>query len=165
MSVHANKASAILSGSTQFQDPLVETLLKENQRLQQSLDTERKRNELFQSVFNCLPDALMIADSNRAIQMTNPGVAKLFGYGHYELAGEKTAILYESQGEFEAQGRARFNLTAEEQLVPYRVNYRRKNGEAGSYPNQSPYGSYPAQSPCDNCPAARKAQRAGYRIA
>ncbi|MGI9424293.1 MAG: diguanylate cyclase [Hyphomicrobiaceae bacterium] len=97
--------------------------------MQQSLAAERKRNELFQSVFNCLPDALMIANSQRAIQMTNPGVGKMFDYGHDELAGKKTAVLYESQAEFEAQGRARFNLTAEEQLAPYRVKYRRKNGE------------------------------------
>ena len=129
MSVHANNSSADVAGSSQFQDPLVETLLQENRQLQQSLVAERKRNELFQSIFNCLPDALMIADCNRAIQMTNPGVSKLFGYGHYELAGQKAAILYEKQSEFEAQGHARFNLSAEEQLAPYSVNYRRKNGE------------------------------------
>ncbi len=110
-------------------DRLVKSLLKENERLQTELNAQRRNVELFMSVFNCLPDGLAIADRERAMRLTNPGLSNLFGYRTEELVGQKTSMLYENLGEFEAQGKARFNLTAEEQLAPYQVRYRRKSGE------------------------------------
>ncbi|MCP5080234.1 MAG: diguanylate cyclase [Alphaproteobacteria bacterium] len=109
-------------------DPLVVSLLQENERLQTELNEQRRNVELFRSVFDCLPDGLAIADQNRTIQISNPGLSELFGYSKEELVGAQTALLYESKEEFEIQGRARFNLTAEEQLAPYQVKYRKKDG-------------------------------------
>ncbi|MEM1200128.1 MAG: diguanylate cyclase [Pseudomonadota bacterium] len=111
------------------QAALVLSLLKENERLQTELTAQRRNNELFMSVFNSLPDGLMIADKERAIRISNPGVTSLFGYRTEELVGQKTAMLYESLEEFEARGKERFNLSAKEQLAPYQVQYRRKSGE------------------------------------
>lgn len=113
-------------------DPLVMSLLKENERLQTELNEQRRNVELFMSVFNSLPDGLAIADQNRTIQIGNPGLSELFGYSKEELVGEQTALLYESKEEYEAQGKARFNLTAEEQLAPYQVKYRKKDGSVFS---------------------------------
>ena len=47
------------------QAALVLSLLKENERLQTELTAQRRNNELFMSVFNSLPDGLMIADKER----------------------------------------------------------------------------------------------------
>ncbi|NNE22936.1 MAG: diguanylate cyclase [Rhizobiales bacterium] len=113
---------------SQEQD-LIVSLLQENERLQDEINRQRERVDLFQSVFDCLPDALAIADKDRAIQVTNPGLSNIFGYGASELVGKKTAVLYESIKEYEKQGRARFNLSADDQLAPYQVQYRRKNGD------------------------------------
>ncbi|MEM7296607.1 MAG: PAS domain S-box protein, partial [Pseudomonadota bacterium] len=111
------------------QDRLVRSLLKENERLQSELNAQRRNVELFMSVFNCLPDGLAIADRERVMRLTNPGLSTLFGCRTEELIGQKTSMLYENLEEFKAQGKARFNLTAQEQLAPYQVRYRRKNGE------------------------------------
>ncbi len=110
-------------------DPLVVSLLRENERLQNELNAERRNVELFMSVFNSLPDGLAIADRERAMRVTNPGLSQLFGYRKDEMIGQKTAMLYESVEEYTAQGKSRFNMTAEEQLAPYQIRYRRKNGE------------------------------------
>ena len=53
---------------------------------------------------------------------------KIFGYSLEDLAGKTTSILYESDAEYEYQGRIRFNLSAEEKAEPYEVSYRRKDG-------------------------------------
>ena len=111
------------------QAPLVRSLLKENERLQTELNAQRRNIELFMSVFNSLPDGLAIADKERAIRLSNPGLSDLFGYRTEEFVGQKTAMLYESLEEYEARGKERFNMTAAEQLVPYTVQYRRKSGE------------------------------------
>lgn len=110
------------------QDPLVASLLQENERLQAQLNAQNRNVELFHSIFRSLPDGLAIADQDRVIQTANPGLTELFGYTLDEMVGRKTAMLYESEEEFKIQGRARFNLTAQEQLAPYQVRYRKKDG-------------------------------------
>ena len=88
-----------------------------------------RQTTFFQSIFNSVPDAMTIADTERNVIMCNPGFEKIFGYSHEEIFGQKTKKFYASQDEFERQGRLRFNMDAEEKLKPYEVNYRRKNGE------------------------------------
>jgi len=98
--------------------------------------TERKKFEeelrhqkaLFEAVFLDVPDAMLIADLSRKIIKCTQSILKLFGYSEEELLGQFTAIIYESQEEYERQGRERYNLTAEEKLKPYVINYKRKNG-------------------------------------
>ncbi|MEM9028546.1 MAG: diguanylate cyclase [Pseudomonadota bacterium] len=118
-------------GATQQGDAdtqLVSVLLQENDRLQTALNAERQKVELFLSVFNCIPDALVLADSNRKMQLVNPAAEKLFGYSVGDVTGHATAMLYESEADFHAQGSARFNLSAKEKREPYMQRYRRKDG-------------------------------------
>ena len=42
---------------------LVRSLLQENERLQAEVNRQRERADLFRSVFECLPDALAIAEA------------------------------------------------------------------------------------------------------
>ncbi|GAB4336249.1 MAG: hypothetical protein Kow0089_06370 [Desulfobulbaceae bacterium] len=82
----------------------------------------------FESIFNALPDALVFTDAERRIVMANPAVEKVFGYRPEEVIGRKTEMFYASREEYERQGRIRFNLSAEEQVKPYKVEYRRRDG-------------------------------------
>lgn len=88
----------------------------------------KRQSALFEAVFNDVPDALVISNTEREIVMCNPAVTRVFGYIREELVGQKTARLYESQADYEGQRRTRFKPTAQENLQPYVVNYRRKSG-------------------------------------
>ncbi|WP_455203719.1 PAS domain-containing sensor histidine kinase, partial [Kaarinaea lacus] len=99
--------------------------------------TDRKRVEeqlnrqktLFEAVFRDVPDTMLIADVNRKIMMCNPAFTRMFLYRSEEIVGQTKEILYESLEEFERLGRERFNLSAEEKVKPYVMNYKRKGGE------------------------------------
>jgi PAS domain S-box-containing protein len=97
-------------------------------RIRTEKELERQK-ALFEAVFNDVPDAMLLADTERAIVMCNPALSRIFGYASAELIGKKTQILYESLKEYERQGRIRFNLGTEAELKPYVVSYKRKNGE------------------------------------
>lgn len=88
-----------------------------------------RQKALFEAVFRDVPDAMVIANVNREIIMCNPALMRIFGYETEEVVGQQTVILYESQEEFERQGRERFNLSAAEKSKPYTLNYKRKNGD------------------------------------
>ena len=75
-----------------------------------------------------MPDVTVLANTERKIIMSNPALARIFGYEAEDILGKSTDVLYQSRDEFERQGRIRFNLSAEEQREPYVVNYRRKDG-------------------------------------
>ncbi len=97
--------------------------------LVQDISAQLQNNALLEAMFKALPDPLMITNPKRQLIMANPAVSKVFGYDTEEILGKQASILYESQAEFEKQGRLRFNLNAEEQFKPYVVNYQRKTGE------------------------------------
>ncbi|GAB6051556.1 hypothetical protein JCM17960_03760 [Magnetospira thiophila] len=102
--------------------------------------TERKRAEtelarqksLFQGIVNHMGESLMMTDSERRIVLCNPAATLLFGYTLDEMAGHPTSMLYKSLEEFERQGRERYNLSAEDKLLPYVVQYRTKGGRVFS---------------------------------
>jgi len=98
---------------------------------QRKLSEEKLRHQkaFFEAVFLDVPDAMLIANLSREIIKCNPAFTKIYGYTDEEILGQVTSFLYESQEEYERQGRERYNLTAEEKLKPYTVNYRRKCGE------------------------------------
>ena len=114
----------------------IEELEKANAELKKKIDKHEQIEEelghqkaLFEAVFLDVPDGMLIANLSREIIKCNPALTSMFGYTQEEIFGKRTAVLYESQEEYERQGRERYNLTAEEKLKPYIVNYKRKNGE------------------------------------
>jgi len=102
----------------------LETELNERKKIEVELE---KQKTLFEAVFSDIPDAMVVANTDREIILCNPALINTFGYQPEEILGHKTAVLYESPEEFEHQGQLRFNLSAEEKLQPYVVSYRRKN--------------------------------------
>ena len=113
-----------------------EELARKNLALQQKIAEHRQVEQAlresetrFRSIFRDVPDAMVLANTDREIVLINPALTNIFGYTLEEIQGQQTVIFYESREEFEHQGRICFNLNAEENLKPYEVNYRRKNGE------------------------------------
>ena len=82
----------------------------------------------FQCIFRAIADAAVFADLDRRILMSNPSLTTVFGYQDGELLGRKTKILYADPDQFDQQGRLRYNRFAREQLQPYEMEYRRKDG-------------------------------------
>lgn len=107
----------------------VESLQEAKRFAEEKKDEFEQQYLKFEAIFNGIPDAVIFADTDRRIISTNRGLEKMFGYTVDELAGKKTAVIYESEDEYERQGRIRFNLSAEENAFPYEVNYRRKDGQ------------------------------------
>ena len=100
--------------------------ITQRRRAEADLDHQRI---LFEAVFRDVPDAMVMADTERTIIMINPAFTRTFGYEAKDILGFNGEMIYESPEEFKRQGRIRFNLSAERQLEPYLVTYRRKNGE------------------------------------
>src|SRR5690606_34791449 len=92
-------------------------------------DETLRRHAMFQdAVFKTVADAILVLDASRVIAQVNPGMERLFGYDRDELIGSETSILYMTQGDFEEQGRLRYNPLASEDIQPYVIQYRRKDG-------------------------------------
>ena len=88
-----------------------------------------KQKNLFESVFQGVPDSLIVADMDRKIIMANNATTEIFGYKPDELLGGTTSVLYKNQEEYEMQGHTPYNMAPEELGQPYRMTYARKNGE------------------------------------
>ena len=80
---------------------------------------------LFRSIFESLPDAIIITDGACTMRLLNPTVERLFGYAPLELIGRSTDLLHES---IEAAESMRSALpTAEPHRQPVTVRFRRKD--------------------------------------
>ncbi|MBW8012130.1 MAG: PAS domain S-box protein [Chloroflexi bacterium] len=88
----------------------------------------RKKSAEFEGIIKAMTDVVVYADGDRKILVTNPALEKVFGYTSEEVLGKHTSMFYTSREEFERQGKLRFNLSGEEILKPYEIDYRRKDG-------------------------------------
>jgi PAS domain S-box-containing protein len=98
------------------------------QRRRDAERAHREQRTLFERMIANIPDALMLADSDRKLILCNPGVEHVFGYAPQELIGQSTRVLYPSDEPYRQLGRERFNVAAEEQPKPYVVQYQHKDG-------------------------------------
>lgn len=82
----------------------------------------------FESMFESLSDAVVVADINRNMSLLNKSVNKLFGYSNEELIGNSTSMLYADIEDFNQTGKQRYNTDAKGDPLPFEVKYRRKDG-------------------------------------
>lgn len=82
----------------------------------------------FESMFESISDAVIVADTNRNISLLNSSVKKMFGYEKEELIGDNTSILYANTEDFNQTGKQNYNVDAKDDPVPYELEYRRKDG-------------------------------------
>lgn len=96
----------------------------------ESRERLQEQKNLFESMFQSVPDAVVITDTERQIKMVNPSFTRMFGYEPNEVCGQSTAILYADEAEWERQGNLRFNRSMETKVAPYQVKYKHKDGHA-----------------------------------
>ena len=62
----------------------------------------RRSRERYESLFDSIRDAILVADTDHRIVDCNPAFRELFGYALDEIEGKQTAHVYESADEFAA---------------------------------------------------------------
>jgi len=91
-------------------------------------DELEKQKILFETMFNTVPDGVVITNTRREIQLANKGMESTFGYKPEELLGKPTKILYSDETKYIETGAAVFNRNAEKPDQLYVTRYRDKNG-------------------------------------
>ncbi|WP_319575913.1 PAS domain S-box protein [uncultured Desulfobacter sp.] len=89
----------------------------------------RKQKNLFETMFNTIPDGVVITNTEREIILANRGMKNTFGYTPEELIGKKTKCLYAGQKEFQATGSEIFNKDTQNPHGLYISRYRKKDGK------------------------------------
>jgi len=94
----------------------------------QTLEALTHSEAQFAAMFNAIPDAVMLADTDRRIVMNNPALHDMFGYSDEELIGNTTEMLYADPADFKTQGKHRYRVGPGTEQTPYEVRYKRKDG-------------------------------------
>ena len=100
--------------------------ISEQWKLESEIEKSRAHIE---AVFESMSDAIIVTDTERKITLTNKAAEKLFGYQDEELLGNKTSKLYAFPEDFSETGKQRYNVDARGDLLPYEVEYQKKDGE------------------------------------
>jgi two-component system sensor histidine kinase/response regulator len=72
---------------------LAQAFARMAERIDQQVLQLQEQNERFRSLFEAVPDAVVIIDENGSVEYTNPGTHRLFGYSPDELRGQNIRIL------------------------------------------------------------------------
>ncbi len=99
--------------------------ITQRKELERTLESARDR---YESLFNSIRDALLVADTDRRIVNCNLAFTDLFGYSLDEIAGKPTKHVYESEAEFEAMGELIRGHVGDPRFVQT-VSYEKKSGQ------------------------------------
>lgn len=91
-------------------------------------DGLRESKERYESLFTSLPDAILVADSDRRIVDCNPAFTDLFGYDLANIEGKMTSSVYADESEFIEMGEEIAAHDGDPQFT-HRARYRTKSGE------------------------------------
>lgn len=81
-----------------------------------------------QLIFEALPIGVVYTDSQRRFTRVNGAFERMFGYSEKHVVGKETKLIYADPEDFIAQGQRRFNANASRSLIPYEIDYRRRDG-------------------------------------
>ena len=98
--------------------------------------TERKKSEneiikqkrLFETMFNAIPDGVIITNTQREILLANKGMDCTFGYKPEDLLGKSTEMLYADRSKYVETGTSVFEKKVANPEHLYVTRYRDKNG-------------------------------------
>lgn len=82
----------------------------------------------FQTMFDAIPDAVILTDTERRIRHVNPAFRGMFGYPAEEAIGRTTEFLYADPADFAEQGRRRFHTKPGGERGAYQLRYRHQDG-------------------------------------
>lgn len=130
-------------GSRFFANGILNPLFDEDQNhvgfvkvLRDQTEFMQIQNELktktaeYQSIFHAIPDAVIVASESRKILACNPAAERILGYRPDELLGKPTSVFYESEADYQRQGKERYNAKTDVHgVMSYTARYRRKNGD------------------------------------
>jgi PAS domain S-box-containing protein len=102
--------------------------------LRQQRLTERqlaREEALFQSIFDSVPDAFVVTDTDRNIQIANPAFVRIFGYDAQEIVGRSITMLFDDREEAVQHTSTALSLERQQQQLqaPIIASFRRRNGE------------------------------------
>jgi PAS domain S-box-containing protein len=99
--------------------------ISERKKAEEELSGQKK---LFETMFNTIPDGVVITNTNREIQLANIGMEDTFGYKPDEILGKSTEMLYAKKDNFHQTGVALFGEKSQEQDGRYITYYQNNNG-------------------------------------
>ncbi|SDG59018.1 ATP-binding protein [Sulfitobacter delicatus] len=88
----------------------------------------REQRGLLAAMIDAVPEAMIMTNSNRQLQMVNPAAETLFGYDQEQLLGRQTAVLYESLDRYEKAGKERYNAEQAQKQEDVSTYCRRHDG-------------------------------------
>ena len=112
------------------------------EKLKHSEMEANQRHVLLRSIFDGVPEGIIITDLQRQVAMANPAITRIFGYAIDELVGAPTSKLYARAEDWEAIGRIGSSSFPCAPLEPHIICCRRKSGEI--FPGQiikAPYSN------------------------
>jgi PAS domain S-box-containing protein len=95
----------------------------------------REQEQLFETMFNTITDAVVITNTKREIVLANKGVQSTFGYLPQEVIGKSTEIFYADHENFVNSGKKVFNENAPGNDKMYMIKYRDKFNK--SFPGET----------------------------
>lgn len=99
--------------------------ITERKRKDQELQRQKRR---YESLFNSIRDAILVADTDRKIINCNPAFEELFEYDLEEIEGKPMEYVYESAEEFEKMGEEIAGHIDNPQFTTI-LNYEKKSGQ------------------------------------
>lgn len=97
-------------------------------RLEEEIVRSRQSEAKYRDLFSSIRDAILVADTDRAIIDCNPAFTDLLGYELTEVAGRQTREMYENDEEYERMGsELRANMGHSSFFST--IRFRKKSGE------------------------------------
>lgn len=92
-------------------------------------DGPESLSEVLARIFADIGEGVIVADEHRRILVANRAAVALFGYAaDADMVGRSTRLLYESDADYERQGRTHYNIGVRAAPSSFLVRYRRADG-------------------------------------
>ena len=113
----------------------IQTDISERKRLEKELINAKER---YESLFDSIRDAILVADTDRRIIDCNPAFTELFGYELEEIEGKHTRYVYQNQAEYEEMGEAIEDHMGDVTFT-HTVTYEKRSGQTFSGETNASY--------------------------
>ena len=99
--------------------------LTERDTIRGALEAQRS---IFETVFDNVPEALIVTDDQDNIALCNAAVGDIFGYDPGDLIGSRISTIYEDANEYERVGALNSQHDLSDKHGPFQASYRCRDG-------------------------------------